>query len=396
MVKKLPLQDLILAVLAYDQERGAEIAEMIQFTHFDSFYREFARYLLEYRRRHGRPPSEQVLKDLAERSSCGNDEQAAAIMDRLRTLRNPDVDYVVERVDDFINSQQLKGVLWEANERYEQGGEHARLVSDIRNILTPAISTPARTKEDSIMSLAAFEKLPLIDPEMLLPPWLEAESVLSRRWARSQGINWPSLYTREGQAMLDRAIARHWPEVIILDSVFTLFGSLTEKEVDAWTQVADWLTNHQDAGRSFIFVHHDAKGHARNAWGTVMRSVRIDNQISFSPVTVGEEGTEQEAIEVHFLKHRETAAEDVAPFVFFTNLVDGYWEWRWQKKTEGMKTTRRKRVAEERQERIMEMLDSGIPRADVAAEMGLSVQRVGQIVRQATKQGKPDLQLVSG
>ena len=26
--------------------------------------------------------------------------------------------------------------------------------------------------------------------------------VLSRRWARSQGVNWPSLYAREGQAML--------------------------------------------------------------------------------------------------------------------------------------------------------------------------------------------------
>ena len=272
MIKKLPLQDLILAVLAFDQKQGAEIAEMIEPTHFDSFLCEFARHLLGYRRRYGRPPSDQVLRDLAERSSCGNDEQAAAIMDRLKTLRNPDAKYVTERVDDFINSQQIKGILCEASERYEQGGEHGRLVSDIRAILAPAINTPPRTKEDSIMSVAEFLRLPLHDPEMLLPPWLEAESttmlhgpagsrktlalmelalglataqpcfagrwtptrpvrtlyidgelspgqlrrrwrrfpildgaplqVLSRRWARSQGVNWPSLYAREGQAML--------------------------------------------------------------------------------------------------------------------------------------------------------------------------------------------------
>ncbi len=185
----------------------------------------------------------------------------------------------------------------------------------------------------------------------------------------------------------------------MLDSIFTLFGSLTEKEIDAWTQVADWLATHQDAGRAFILVHHDSKGQARNAWCTVMRSVRVDIQISFARVTVtGEdEDIEQEGIEVQFLKHRETAAENVRPFVFFTDLVDDHWVWRWQEKTKGLKVTPRRRAADERNNLIVEMLSEGKTKVEVAEELGVSVQWVRRIAGKAPNltRMKPDLHMVS-
>ena len=139
--------------------------------------------------------------------------------------------------------------------------------------------------------------------------------------------------------MLDRAIAECKAEVIVLDSIFTLFGVVSEKEADKGIEVARWLASHQDEGRSFILVHHDAKGSVGNAYGTMLRSVLVDTQISLSPVKPSEEdegnddGERGDAREVKFIKHREFGGSDAEPFILYLKVEEDRYEWRWVEKS---------------------------------------------------------------
>lgn len=212
--------------------------------------------------------------------------------------------------------------------------------------------------------------------------------VLSRRYARQQGADYPSLYEREGRAMLDRAIAECKAEVIVLDSIFTLFGVVTEKEADKWIEVSRWLAGHQDEGRSFILVHHDAKGSVGNAYGTVLRSVLVDMQISLVPVKPSDDDEDDDdddrgdAREVRFLKHREFGGPDAEPFILYLKVEDDHYEWRWVPKSQARLTSARRRAAEAKKQRILALLDEGMSVAEVAKEVGCSPTYVRKVRKQ--------------
>ncbi len=213
--------------------------------------------------------------------------------------------------------------------------------------------------------------------------------VLSRRDARQRGTDYPSLYEREGRAMLDRAIAQCGAQVIVLDSIFTLFGVVTEKEADKWIEVARWLASHQDEGRSFILVHHDAKGGVGNAYGTVLRSVLVDTQISLSPVKRKDEAEDEDADdmgdarEVRFIKHREFGGTDAEPFILYLKVEEDCYKWHWVPKSlQSLASARRARAAEEKRQRILDLLDKGMSVTQVAQEVGCSQTWVSKVRKQ--------------
>lgn len=136
------LQESVLAVLAFDDRHGSLISAQVVPEHFDGAYRDIAAAVLAYRRRYNKAPGDVHLESLFSRAKLDpGGRQTHALRRTLVNLaaqaESVNGEYVVNRTQDFVRSQKLKGALLQANERYMQGGDDA--VPEVEALLHTAL-----------------------------------------------------------------------------------------------------------------------------------------------------------------------------------------------------------------------------------------------------------------
>src|SRR5262245_52235599 len=123
------LQESILAVLAFHDEAGAEIASYVRTDDFDTLFRGIAFRLLEYRWKYKRAPGRAHFLGPLFSTELENRkrEDAEFLMNQLNVIsaygRNLNVDFVRDKVADFLMTQALKTAIDAAADRYQQADD---------------------------------------------------------------------------------------------------------------------------------------------------------------------------------------------------------------------------------------------------------------------------------
>jgi hypothetical protein len=140
--EKLPdsIQLAVLAALCFDTGHGAAVAAQVRPEHFDSLWRDFAARVLQYRKKHGKPPGKTYSSDLAAQATLGRDPalfKKRLLPELFAAAEGLNAEYVVGRVQNFVRRQVLKGALLEAGARFAQDND--ALVSDVEAIIYKAL-----------------------------------------------------------------------------------------------------------------------------------------------------------------------------------------------------------------------------------------------------------------
>jgi putative DNA primase/helicase len=120
----------------------------------------------------------------------------------------------------------------------------------------------------------------------------------------------PDLAMTENQNWLE-GVWGEAPDLLILDNLSALTGSVRDNDAESWTSMQRWLLSLRRRGVSVLFVHHAGKGGQQR--GTSRREDSLDTSISlrrpakYSP----KEGAR---FEVHLEKARGLSGEALEPF----------------------------------------------------------------------------------
>ena len=180
----------------------------------------------------------------------------------------------------------------------------------------------------------------------------------------------PDLGEAEGRRELDRIIDQCAPDLIIFDSISTLVRSGVENEADSWSPMQDWLLKHRWRGRTVLLIHHE--GRSGKPRGTSKREDVLDTMIGLRKKP-DDDGSADSVFELTFTKARDFYGADAEPLRLRLSMVDGEVTWAQEK------------LRNVRDDKIRAMLDAGAKQTEIADELGLSKQRVGQIVKQIKK-----------
>jgi hypothetical protein len=186
-----------------------------------------------------------------------------------------------------------------------------------------------------------------------------------------------SLATEADRAYLSRAIARLEPQLIVLDSLFTLVppaiiqGAVHE---DAWSQVIDWMRDLKREGRHILLLHHDSKEGGQ--YGASIKEIEFDLMLQLR-VRSDYSGAGKWAFELSFTKPRHLSAEDAKPRII-TATDDGIIEWQ---RTDLPLQKPRERDAEAQQlrDQVMELSEQGLSVREIAEQVGRSERWVKKV-----------------
>lgn len=182
----------------------------------------------------------------------------------------------------------------------------------------------------------------------------------------------PDLGEAEGRAELDRVIEQCMPDLIIIDSISTLVRSGIENEAESWAPVQDWLLKHRWRGRTVFIIHHE--GRSGRPRGTSKREDVLDTMIGLRKKP--DDDSPDSVFELSYTKARDFYGADAEPMQIRLAIVDGQVRWTAEK------------MRNVRNERIREMLESGMTQTEIAKELNLSKGRVAQIVREIKSKSK--------
>jgi hypothetical protein len=148
---RLPLQEAVIAMLCYDAEQGAAIAAQVKPEYFDAAYRDFARRVLQYRRKHGKPPGRVTVTDFAEQTFRGKEQalvKRRLLPQLLTDAREVNGEYILGRTQEFVERQLIKSALMEAGDRYD--GPEEGMVDDVKRILNKSLRYQAQTLDSGL------------------------------------------------------------------------------------------------------------------------------------------------------------------------------------------------------------------------------------------------------
>ena len=139
-----PLQESVLTLLLFDKQYGGVAAGMVLPEHFDLRFRDLAKHALAYRRSYRKPPGmahiddifDHVLGDKKNENFKSYSRILTAVVEQAQHLN---AEYVSTRVSEFVRRQTLKSAVFQAGERYAQGGDG--IVTDVENILYKALKS---------------------------------------------------------------------------------------------------------------------------------------------------------------------------------------------------------------------------------------------------------------
>jgi putative DNA primase/helicase len=167
----------------------------------------------------------------------------------------------------------------------------------------------------------------------------------------AQDVPIPNLLSRESQELVDSLLLRN-AEVVVFDSISTLFRGGRENEAESWLPAQEWALQLRRRGLTVIFLHHEGKGGAQR--GTSRREDVLDTVIQL--VRPHDYHAVQGArFELRFEKARATFGDAVQPLEATLLVRDGRAEWS-----------------------MSEMEDCKLAQAVVQFKIGLSVRAVGK------------------
>lgn len=178
----------------------------------------------------------------------------------------------------------------------------------------------------------------------------------------------PDLSTGQGQEAVMPAIER--AEFIVLDNISTLCRTGKENEAESWIPVQSWALRLRKAGKCVVFVHHAGKGEGASPRGTSKREDVMDVIIGLNR-PAGYEAEQGCVFEVAFRKARNfRTADEIRAFEARMDVgVDGCADWRCIP------------VNERNDRKIEELLNQGLTQRQIAQELAVSPQYVGQEIR---------------
>ena len=210
-------------------------------------------------------------------------------------------------------------------------------------------------------TMAAFGNDTVSDYFRVLP----YDSMGSRPW---------NLSDRRDQGRYEKEITDARADVVFLDNLLTLSRSESSRDSDflQWERTQPWLAELRNRGLTVIFVHHTGKSGSQ--LGTSTKEVVLDAVIALRrPNSYRNDRNE---FELQFEKHRDFEPKDTPPLhVEYIKGDDGISRWFWRP------------LGDDIDERIKTLRASGLTRAQIAKELGLSFGRVSQVVPRETKQG---------
>lgn len=182
----------------------------------------------------------------------------------------------------------------------------------------------------------------------------------------------PDLATLGGQMAIDAVMAD--AELVIVDNLSSLVRSGgRENDAESWLSVAEWALQQRQAGRSVLFIHHSGKNGQQR--GTSKREDLLDVVISLKR-PADYDPSQGARFEVHFEKARHLSGEEVDPIeATLTTDMSGRHVWTWRK------------VTESTFDRIVDLLNEGLTRAEVADELQVNRSTVTKAARKAEAQG---------
>ena len=180
----------------------------------------------------------------------------------------------------------------------------------------------------------------------------------------------PKISSPEGRAEISEAIERTGAKIIVVDNLSSLTRG-DENDAESFEPVQDWCLEHRAAGRSIVLIHHAAKGGQQR--GTSKKEDALDMTIQLSEVSLEESEDrmgKKALMKIKFEKTRESIDDE--PFyawiqeeVITTFDIRYRWEW--------------KRINEFISERSESLKEQGYTQREIAALLGVSVQRLNTI-----------------
>ena len=166
----------------------------------------------------------------------------------------------------------------------------------------------------------------------------------------AQDVPIPNLLSRESQELVNSLVLRN-AEVVVFDSISTLFRGGRENEAESWLPAQEWALQLRRRGLTVIFLHHEGKGGAQR--GTSRREDVLDTVIHLIRPR-DYHAVEGARFELHFEKARATFGDAVKPLEATLEVRNGRAEWS-----------------------MSEMEDVKLAQAVAQFKIGLSVRDVG-------------------
>jgi putative DNA primase/helicase len=223
---------------------------------------------------------------------------------------------------------------------------------------------PARTMQERLSEIVAASetKPPTPDYFRIVTPDTQQAPI-------------PSLLSRDLQDFADAHLLRE-TEVVVFDSISTLFRGGRENEAESWLPAQDWALRLRRRGLSIIFLHHEGKGGAQR--GTSRREDVLDTVIHLTRPS-DYQVNEGARFELHFEKARGLIGDPIKPFEARLDVRNGKAQWT-VRELEDVKLV----LAEE-------LFNAGISVRDAAKELRVSksqAHRLRTTLRQLGKLGK--------
>ncbi len=227
--------------------------------------------------------------------------------------------------------------------------------SEPRKVLYIDGEMPASVMRERIASvIIGAETEPKDDYFQLITPDLQENGI-------------PDLATLEGQAVID--VFAQEADVIILDNISTLCRAGAENKSEDWMPVQSWALSLRRRGKSIIFVHHEGKNGFQR--GTSKREDVLDTVIKLKKP--GDYNPSQGLrVEVHFEKSRGIYGDDVKPFEAALSIGEDK-RAAWTVKD----------LEESLTERVVSMLNDGIPQNEIADLLGVAKGTVSKHKKKA-------------
>ena len=170
---------------------------------------------------------------------------------------------------------------------------------------------PASTMQERLVHIqAASESAPPPDYFRIITP-------------DTQDVPIPNLLSHEAQELADAMVLGN-AEVIVFDSISTLFRGGRENEAESWLPAQEWALRLRRRGLSIIFLHHEGKGGAQR--GTSRREDVLDTVIHLVRPS-DYHAVEGARFELHFEKARAMFGTSVKPLEARLEVREGRTEW---------------------------------------------------------------------
>ncbi len=176
----------------------------------------------------------------------------------------------------------------------------------------------------------------------------------------------PDLGTSEGRESL-RKLTKE-ADLIIVDNLSTLCGSVKENDADAWLDMQQWGLQLRRQGKSVMFIHHAGKGGLQR--GTSKREDILDTVISLRHPT-DYEASMGACFEIHFEKSRGMVGDSVNPI--YCKLTEEGWQYDALEQSSYI--------------RVVALANEGLKQTDIAQELGLSPGQISKLVKRAKTSG---------